>query len=119
MPNRDIHNLICEIAGIDLKKANYVNKMMDLPSQVYGSQHRKLFHGQHSNKVKTPIGTIQVNRFQITNKDIIELMALTNFDTEKIKAWILHLMADGVAKDSITYYPKGTKHKKHRKIKKV
>lgn len=117
MPNRDIHNLICQLAGIDLKKANYVNKMMDLPSQIYGSQHRKFFHGQHSNKVKTPIGTIQTNNFRIEPKDIIELMALTNFDPDKVKAWLLHLMADGVAKDSVTFYAKGLNHRHSNKKK--
>lgn len=114
MPNRDVHNLICQIAGIPLKKANYVNKMMDLPSQIYGSQHRHLFHGQHSSKIKTPVGTVQVNKFQIQTKDIIEIMALTNMDKDKMKAWILHLMADGVFGDSITTFHKN-KHKKHKK----
>lgn len=115
MPNRDIHNLICELAGIDPDKANYVNHAMDLPSQLYGSQHRKFFHAQHSNKIKTPIGTIQVNNFEITPKDILELYALTNFDPDKIRAWVLHLIADGVAKKTITYYPnKQKKAKKHR-----
>jgi hypothetical protein len=106
MPNRNIHNLICELAGIDYKTANYVNKMMDLPSQVYGSQHRHLFHGQHIYKTKTKLGTIQVNKFRLDAKDMVELYSLTKFHPDAIKAWVLHLMADGVAEDTTKLYSK-------------
>lgn len=112
MPNRDIHNLICELAGINPKIANQTNHMMDLPSQIMGSQHRKLFHGQHTRKIKTPIGTIEINDFRMEPKDMVELYALTGFNPDAVKAWLLHLMADGVAGRSVHLYSKGTKSKK-------
>ncbi len=109
MPNRDIHNLICTLSGIDGKKANYVNKMMDMPSQIYGSNHRKLFHGQHIYSAKTPIGTIQVSKFRLEPKDLIEIYALTGFDKDAMSAWLLHVIADGVSGTSIRTYPKKRK----------
>lgn len=112
IPNRDIHNLICELAGINSKKANYINHMMDLPSQFMGSNHRELFHGQHSSKFKTRAGTLQVNKFKLTNKDLLELYALTKFDSESVKAWLLHLVADGVYGTSFRTYNKKSKSKR-------
>jgi len=112
MPDRPIHDLIDVLAGIPLKKGDYVNKMMDLPSQLYGSNHRFLFHGQHSYKINTPSGVIRLNHFAITNKDLIEIYALTGFDRQKLLAWYLHVMADGVNKDTITTFHRS--NKKHR-----
>jgi hypothetical protein len=109
MSDRPIHNLICEIAGIPYKKANYVNHIMDLPSQFYGGEHRFLFHGQHIAKIKTPIGTLKLSHFGLDAKDLVELYAITKFDPDKIKAWYLHVLQDGVAHDTVRLYPK---HKK-------
>lgn len=106
MPNRDIHNLICKLAGIPLNKANTVNKEMDLPSQFYGGEHRFLFHGQHIMKVKTPIGVVRVSKFSIQPKDILEIYMLTNGDPDKLKAWYLHILMDGVNKDTLHLYKK-------------
>lgn len=104
MSDRPVHNLIAVLAGIPLKKANEVNKMMDLPSQIYGSSHRKFFHGQHSHSIKTSIGTIKINNFEITQKDILEIYALTGFDPDKVRAWLLHVIQDGVMGKTITTY---------------
>lgn len=104
MPNRDIHNLIAILAGIPEKKANKLNHLMDLPSQILGSSHRSLFHGQHYSRV----GNIGITDFKITSKDILELYALTNGDPDMIKAWMLHVIADGANKRKIHVY-KGRK----------
>lgn len=112
MPNRDKHNLICKIMGIDPKVADKTNKLMDLPSQVYGSQHRKLFHGQHTDTLKSKNGTIKINRFKLEPKDLMELYVLTGFDSDAVKTWLLHLLADGVYKNTYSIYPKGKKRNK-------
>lgn len=100
MPDRKIHNLICKLAGIPEEKANYLNHMMDLPSQILGSYHRTLFHGQHT----TRYGNVRITRFNIEPKDILELYALTKGDTQMIEAWILHILADKANKTKIHIY---------------
>jgi len=99
--NRDMHNAIAKRFGIRENIADIINKEMDFPSKYLGSQHRKYFHGQHKKIIRTKKGKIILTKFKMTKKDLIELYALTGFNPEKVKAWILHLMADGVFKPKV------------------
>ena len=49
MPNRELHNLFAKmlLQGIDEKRIDQINKLIDGPSQIYGSSHRRLFHSPH------------------------------------------------------------------------
>ena len=99
--NRDMHNLIAKYFGIPENVANIINREMDLPSQYLGSHHRKYFHGQHQKVVRIKNGKIILKKFKMEKKDWLELYALTKFKPEKVKAWMLHLMADGIFKPKV------------------
>ena len=49
MPNRELHNLFAKmlLQGISEKRIDQINKIIDGPSQTYGSSHRRLFHSPH------------------------------------------------------------------------
>lgn len=98
MPNRDIHNKYAKkvLPRMSLEEIDDVNRIMDAPSQKYGSQHRK-YYGHNPDPLAKD--SLEINRYSIEreaarrvhlildrNKNLQKIIKLLEMDKENRKS---------------------------------
>lgn len=81
MPNRNVHNRYAKmlLKDMSLEEIDDVNRIMDAPSRIYGSHHRKYYGHSHNPLAKD---SLEINKGKINREVARQIHLILDEDKE-------------------------------------